>query len=268
LPGGVARFAFIVLGTILGQQQPVAVEKAWEKISSQSFETIEAGSRIRVVNPFGSIHARFGGYENQVEILATVQRLEGGPSGPQVLISLAEDGVLDVTTAPGPEPDPPEGSRSRVDLVLFVPEGAALDAETREGQIDVKGLKGDLTARSEKGDIRIRSVEGRVRAKTARGRIEASLETGVTSESQDFSTETGDIAVYLWEDANVEIDIATSGEIGTDFSINIEHRRYEEPGKHAVATVGQGGSKLSLYSKRGGVRLLRLQRELVPEEKR
>ena len=266
MPGGFTKIIILMLGASLGAQEAPAAEEAWEKISSQSFETIEAGSRIRVVNPFGSIHARFGGYENEVEILSTVQRIEGGPSGPAISISPADDGGLDVITKPGPEPDPPDGPRSRVDLVLFIPQGASLDAETREDQINAKGLKGNLTVTSDTGDIRIRSVEGRVRAKSARGRIAVSLETDVTSESQDFSTETGDIEVYLWEDANLEVDIATSGEISTDFSVSIEHRRYEEPGKRAAATVGEGGPKLSLYTKRGRVRLLRLQRGLASEE--
>lgn len=265
MPVGVARITILTLGTLLGAQQPAAVGEAWEKISSQSFETIEAGALVRVVNPFGAIHVRFGGYENRVEILTTVQRPQGGPSGPEVSISPTDAGGLEVRTAPGPEPDPPDGPRSRVDLVLFVPAGAAVDAETREDQINVKGLKGDLTAWSETGDIRIRSVEGRVRAKTARGQIAASLEADVTSESQDLSTDTGDIEVYLWEDANVEVEIATSGEISTDFSIRIEHLRSEEPGKRATAVVGGGGPKLSLYTKRGRVKLLRLQRALTSE---
>jgi len=143
--------------------------------------------------------------------------------------------------------------------------GASLDVETREDQINAKGLKGDLTARSEQGDIHIRSIEGRVRAWTTRGQIAASLETDVTLASQEFSTETGDIEVYRWEDENMEVNIATSGEISTDFSVSIEHLRSEEPGKRAVATVGEGGTKLSLYTKRGRVRLLRLQQELASE---
>ena len=265
MAAGVFIVAILSFGAVLGAQQSPPVEEAWEKISSQSFETIEAGALIRVVNPFGAIHARFGGYENQVEILATIQRLKGGPSGPEVSISPTDSGGLDVTTGPGSEPDRTGGPRSRVDLVLFVPEGAAVDAETGEDQINVKGLKGDLAARSDKGDIRIRSIDGRVRAKTVRGRIAASLETGVTEESQDLSTETGDIEVYLWEDAKMEVEIATSGEISTDFSIDIEHLRHEEPGKRARAIVGGGGPKLSLYTKRGHVRLLRLQRALASE---
>ena len=44
------------------------------------------------------------------------------------------------------------------------------------------------------------------------------------------------------------VSIATSGEISTDFSIEIEHRPFEEPGK------------------RGRVRLLRLQRQFHPSK--
>jgi hypothetical protein len=81
-----------------------------------------------------------------------------------------------------------------------------------------------------------------------------------------MTTETGEIEVYLWEDADLDVRIATSGEISTDFSIDIEHRRFEEPGKHAVATVGKGGAELALRSKRGPVRLLRLQKYFKPND--
>ena len=76
----------------------------------------------------------------------------------------------------------------------------------------------------------------------------------------------GDIEVYLWEDASMEVHLATSGEISTDFTIEIEHRRFEEPGKHGRATLGAGGSVLSLHSKRGRVRLFRLQRDFNPDD--
>ena len=52
----------------------------------------------------------------------------------------------------------------------------------------------------------------------------------------------------------------------TDFSIDIEHRRFEEPGKIAVATVGKGGPGLDLSSKRGPILLLRLPRHFKPDE--
>jgi len=250
-----------------------ASEESWQKNTYQWFETIEPGGQVRVVNPYGNIYARFGGYENEVEVLATVQRLESELPELEVVFRHA-DGGLEVTVTPAapavpegaPAPPGPGQTRDRVDLVLFVPQGAALHARTEADRIEVKGLEGDLTAESLKGDIWVRKVKGAVQASTERGQISAMLETGVTTQPQRISTVTGEIEVHLWEDANMNVTMATSGEISTDFSIRIEHRRFEEPGKHAFATVGKGGPELSLYSKRGRVRLLRMPRHFKPDQ--
>jgi hypothetical protein len=243
----------------------------FEKITSQWLEPIEGGGTLSVVNMFGNVYARFGGYENQVEILATAQRLES--ELPELKVDRKKvEGGLEIVVGPAVETtDATEGSaarrnpkqfetRDRVDLVVFVPQGAIFEVRTGDGLIEAKGLKSDLIAESFKGDVRVRSIDGRVRAKTARGEISAMLETDVTKQTQELTTETGDIEVHLWEDADMEVRIATSGEISTDFSLTIEHRRFEEPGKYAEATVGGGGGGLRLYSKRGRIRLLRLQR--------
>jgi hypothetical protein len=261
--------------TIANGTESPEVDETWEKNSYQWFEAIDPGGRVRVSNPYGDVYARFGGYESQVEILATIQRLDHGL--PELQVGRRRVGLgLDVSVAPGAKPDEgsttdpsnadPSARRDRVDLVLFVPQGATLEILTEAGKIDVKGTEGDLSASSLTGDIRIRSVKGNVRAKSARGDLSVALETGVTDADQELSTETGEIEVYLWEDAAVNVAIATSGMISTDFSIEIEHRRAEEPGKRATAKVGQGGSNLSLYSKRGEIRLLRLPRHFKPEE--
>lgn len=250
--------AVVVCLTLCGvaSADPARVDESWRKETSEWLETIDTGGRVRVVNPSGNVYARFGGYENVVELLATIQR-PAGAAGPAVTVERAGAG-LDVTT---------EGAaQGRVDLVVFVPMGATFEARTEDGRIEIKGLKGETIASSIKGDIWIRSVEGRVRAKTARGEISAALENGTTPERQELTTVTGDIEVYLWEDADMQVRLATSGEIGTDFSIQIEHHRFEEPGKHASAIVGRGGPELLLSSKRGRIRLLRLQREFKPED--
>jgi hypothetical protein len=261
------------LATANAQESP-EVDETWENNSFQWFETVDPGGRVRVSNPYGDVYARFGGYESQVEILATSQRLDRGL--PELVVGREPAGAgLDVTVAPAADTDEacvtdpalsdPASRRDRVDLVLFVPQGATLEILTEADKIDVKGLEGDLSASSLTGDIRIRSVKGNVRAKSARGDLSIALETGVTADSQELSTETGEIEVYLWEDANMNVTIATSGMISTDFSIEIEHRRAEEPGKRGTATVGKGGPRLSLYSKRGQVRLLRLPRHFKSE---
>jgi hypothetical protein len=150
--------------------------------------------------------------------------------------------------------------------VLFVPQGSPVDIETERDDVEIKGVESDVTVRSIEGDLRLRSIGGRISAKTARGAIAATLETGVTDEPQSLATETGPIEVHLWEDADLQVEIATSGVISTDFSIEIEHRRFEEPGKRAHAVIGAGSARLVLRSNRGPVSLLRLERETVPQE--
>jgi hypothetical protein len=238
-------------------------ENQWRKDSSGWTETIRTGETVRVVNPFGDVYSRFGGYENEVEVLATHQWLERDRPELQVLISRADDG-LNVTVAPGDGPSDLD-TRERVDLVVFVPRGATLDAQSHDGRIEVKKLQGNVIASSLKGDLTITSVKGRVLAKSSRGRITATLATGATQESQEFVTETGDVEVHVEEDAHMNVHLATSGEICTDFSIDIEHRRFEEPSKHAVAIVGQGGPRLRLASKQGRVCLRRLQTDFRTE---
>jgi hypothetical protein len=245
---------------------PVSADEAnesWHRESSQAFETIEAGGTVRVTNPLGDVRARFGGYENRVEVLATVQYPDRQTSVPEVSLTPVETG-LEVSTrwSDGQGAD----ALGRVDLVVFIPRGATLDARTRDGLIEAKGLKSNLIASTQTGEIRIRSTHGHVSAKSARGAVSVALETGVTEQSQSISTETGDIEVYLWEDAAMDVHLATSGEISTDFSIDIEYRRFEEPGKLGRATLGGGGPELRLESKRGRVRLLRQQRDFSPEE--
>jgi hypothetical protein len=247
---------------------PPTETESWEKTTSQWFETLEPGGTVRVINAFGSIYARFGGYEGRLEILATRQRIDRDL--PELEIRRRHTGGgFELTVGPAgeaPAAAPERKRRDRVDLVLFVPKGFVLDARTEGGGIEAKGLRSDLVARSSTGDIRVRSVQGHVRLESAGGQVSATLETGATGEAQEIRTETGEIEVHLWEDADFQVEIATSGEISTDFSLHIEHLRFKEPGKHATATIGRGGPALTLLSKRGPVRLLRLQKDFKRQD--
>ena len=236
------------------------------KQSANRVEKIRPGGTLRIRNPFGNVHARFGGYENEVEILTTTQRLEQDLPELRVDLQTGPDGMqinVDFERKANQAAPPPNGTRDRVDLVVFVPQGVTLDVETLDGMIEAKKLKGDLFASSINGDLKIKSIAGRVRAKTVHGQITALIEGGVTGEPQDLVTSTGDIEVHLWEDARFNVELATSGEISTDFSLEIEHRRFEEPKKIARAIIGDGGPELKLHSKQGRVRLLRLQRDFT-----
>ncbi len=257
--GAVLLVAVLSPAVAAESRQP---EESWKKTTRRWTETVEPGRRLLLVNPHGDVYARFGGYENQVEFVATVQRIETSQPELGIRFAKVEEG-LDAIVAPEAPSDPAappvsgtESTRDRMDLAVFVPKGVALRVRTAEGGMEIKGLQSDLDAESEKGEIRISKVRGRVQARSERGQIVAMLETGVTKERQEFSTRTGDIAVHLWEDANADVRMATSGQIGTDFSLQVERRRFEEPGKLALAVVGKGGPEISLVSKRGNLRLL------------
>jgi len=262
-----AALVAVALSAAAVAQDPPAEGEDWDRATEQWFEAVPAGGLVRVVNPFGNVYARFGGYGDRVEILATVQRLDAAAAPLEVRRTPTEGGLDLVVAVTGvADPDPTElpvrgDRRDRIDLVVFVPEGRTLDVRTRDDLIDVKKTRGALVASTFKGDLRIMAPRGPVRAKSDRGAIVATLETGVTTEPQSLTTVTGDIEVWVWEDANLAVDLATSGRIATDFSIAIEHRRHEEPGKLGTAMLGAGGPRLSLTSKRGEIALQRLPRD-------
>lgn len=242
--------------------EPDEPEEFWEKTTETWFEKVASGARVTVDNPHGNIWVRFGGYEDKVEILATAQRLEP-ELPPLVVLRDHEDGDLHVRVRverKGEVETPEPERRDRIDLVLFVPIGRKVELNTLDDAIAVKGLKGDLKVRTVKGDVTLRKIEGAVDIRSERGKTMALLETGVTQANQSFESITGDIEVTIYENALHDVRIATSGLISTDFSLAIEHRRFEEPGKYATATIGDGGPQLTMTSKRGALSLLRQQK--------
>jgi hypothetical protein len=131
------------------------------------------GQRITVRNPFGDVRARFGGYTGQVELLANVQHFadEGGrleldtaavPTGLVVTVGYRTDtGALALVRDPA--------QKKRVDLVIYVPEGATLSVSTDDGLIDMRGLRSDVRGRSVAGAIRVRKVDGTLDLSTSTG---------------------------------------------------------------------------------------------------
>ena len=139
-------------------------EPFYERDNQQWLEKIEPGGVVRVVNVYGNVYARFGGYEHEVEILATIQRLE--PELPGLAVEIARAGAgLEVRVGYPAGPDGsrvdaegPIDTRDRIDLVIFVPEETTFDAQTIDGRIEAKGLHSDVNLASKTGEIMIRQV--------------------------------------------------------------------------------------------------------------
>ena len=238
-------------------------------------ERVGPGRALRVENLFGDIRMKKSAAEDIVECIAVIQNRQDSREPLYVDIQRS-DGDVEFAVKPrsssdGKAPSSPSGTPpSRVDLTVFVPKGVALEVITDKGLIGIKSLKCDVTARSEEGDITLRYVSGHQTVSSKSGEIMILLSDEASRDEQVFSTVTGDIAVYVREDADREVTVSTSGFITTDFSIDIRHHRSREPDKTGSVRIGRGGGPIKITSRRGHVRLVRLIRslqDLQPSEK-
>lgn len=217
------------------------------------------GQPILVENAHGSIYVRFGGYEHQLDIRATIQQPQGAAEF--TLQPAAEEGRFVVV------PSLPHGvtlaDAQRIDLVLYVPKGHAVTARTGFGVVESRGVKSDLDLTTVSGEIAVRGTDGTVQAQTENGQIEVSLEDGARSGStQRIASRTGTVTVNVSDKLDAEVLMSTSQQFATDYSLTVRHLDGREPNKTAVAVVGfpkEGKQKAEvvLESLVGEVRLAR-----------
>ena len=222
---------------------------------------VTAASLIEVSNPFGDLRLRFGGPGRTVEVAAALQQLDPAGSRLELVVEEKADPatvrVVRTAAASGPPPTGPRVDRSRADMVVLVPAGITVKARTDRGLLESVGLESDVDLESASGEIRVRSTSGRVTAHNERGEISAMLVSGATEAPQRLSTVTGPIEVWVSDGSALDVTMATSGRLISDFSTQVEHHDQEEPDKVATAKVGAGGHLLELRSQRGDVCLRR-----------
>lgn len=220
--------------------------------------TLDPGQKLRIDNPYGSVHLRFGGYEHQLGLHSTLQQ----PAD-----------AADIQFAPASDaagfliaPRLPEGRvlvrGQRFDLVVYVPQQHAVQARTIDGGIDSRGLKSDLDLRTDSGAVAVRGTEGLLRIETDSGAIEAALAASAPAGSvQRLATRTGAIIVGVSDALAADVALASSAPFTTDYSLVVTHRDGEEPNKTAKARIGNPDAAfpalLELHSLRGDIRLLR-----------
>lgn len=258
------RFAFALAALAMPMfamsafaQEPLATMP--EPIRLDLSFKLPEGQAIEVDNPHGSVYLRFGGYEHQLDIRATIQQ-------PETAAKFAfEPGARDGRFAVAPSL--PEGAAlaegQRIDLVLYVPKGHAVRARTASGMAESRGLKSDIDLTTDTGEIAVRGTDGTVQASSGEGRIEVTLEDGARAGSeQRIASRTGSVAVNVSDGLNAEVWMSTSEQFATDYSLTVEHLDGQEPNKRAVAVVGKPGegkrkAVLVLESLGGEVRLVR-----------
>jgi hypothetical protein len=217
-------------------------------------------TRLEVRNDFGDVRARRAG-DRRIEASALVQRLDADPAG--VGFTVERHGpvvALVVAYPPGrvrdADPNPPKDSYDRLDLVVFVPEGVALQAETLRGRIEIRGLKSDIEASTLDGPLSVVTT-GTVRARSATGAITAVVEPAALAHPEQgpmlFESGTGAITVTVPERAPIDLRAETSGPLSSE----IRMRRKEGPRTRAWKASGHSRRLVLVRSDAGAIQVLR-----------
>lgn len=222
---------------------------------------LEKNQRVVVDNPYGDVRLRFGGYENRIEIHAVAQQPTG--AAPIALTPGAVDGSYRI--APRLPADSLAANGQRMDLVVFLPQGHAVDVRTEQGLIESRGIRGDVTLNSTSGDIALRGTQGAIQARTGAGSIEASLLKAPRNSRQTFATSTGTILLAVNDKLDAHLELSTSAAFATEYSLKVEQLTGKEPNKRALAVVGDDEAGIVVTSLRGEIRLLRWRDFSLPD---
>ncbi len=211
---------------------------------------------VVVENDYGDIRARTSP-DGTVSVTTVVQRLDS--AGEKLALSVERAGgslVVRVAYPPLAAPDPETRAkrerRDRADLVIFVPEGLAIEARTAMGEIQAEELECDLDAATESGRIRVSSRRS-VRARTTSGAIFLALAEPEWNRDMVVESDTGAVSVELPAAANLDIRAATRGRIETSYPAKVESR---EGVNRATFRVGRGGNVLAVRSTSGALRIV------------
>ena len=223
---------------------------------------IAPGSSIRVENPHGDVRLRHGGSQGNLEAAAILQQLS--TDGSKLVLSVeitdteAVVSIIRYGLAGNPAPLVPRSDKARADLAIMIPEGFPIRVETNHGLIEARGVRTDIDLHTTSGTIRVAKHHGRITSHSEIGPMEITLLPSATKKTQELTSTTGPITVFTPATNNLDVAMATSGALITDFSLKVEHHDTEEPNKTATASVGGGGSLLKLTSKRGDLALRRV----------
>jgi len=215
--------------------------------------TLSANQTVSIDNPYGDVHVRFGGFEHRVEVHAVFQQpQEAAP----LALAPAADGA-DYRIAARPPEGAPLHEGQRVDLSVLLPEGHALRVRTQRGAIDVRGVRAAVDLLSIDGDITLRGIRGAIQAQTGAGAIEAALASAPRGSRQRLATSTGDIRLGVDDGLDALLEMATSNQFATDYSLPPAHLITLLVPELARAVVGRDRARIRVESARGEIRLLR-----------
>lgn len=179
-------------------------------------------------------------------------RVRGTKSGKDASrVTIEVDAKRD-SVAIGPK-YPKEGNTdARVDFVVEVPAGIAVELNTVNGTLTAKDIDAALALHTVDGDISA-SACGDVRGNTVNGRVEVLLPK--RAKRAELEAVNGQLVVRMPADTGASVQANTvNGEIDSDFPLE---RSKEVVGSHARGKLGDGSVKIELSTVNGAIKLQR-----------
>ena len=212
-----------------------------------------AVKRIVVRNDYGDVRARAAG-DGPLLVHAVIQRLG---SGPDIGVNVERHGdALSVTVVAPPgrqavsEERPDKTAVDRADIVVYVPEGATLEATSLRGIVEARKIKGAVDAETLDGEIRVDSGGG-VRARSVGGSITVVL--GTSGGASLIETRTGTAWVSLAEGSDYRLVVEPGGKVTSQIPL-----KEDAPAPRRRLTA-QGGAALTpvfVRSEKGDVEIV------------
>ena len=180
-------------------------------------EKLDAGATVRVENPWGDIRVRKSDRRGVVEITMASQRIgPDWPEQPEIRMTQSRTAFFASTIFPGGRVTN-DGRNARIDLMVMVPAGHAMDFVTRDGAIKAKKTSGSVAARSDSGSITIIN-DGPIRASSESGRLQVRPMYPGWGELT-LSSSTGKVVAFLPDLANLDIAIGPVEDVDSAWPI-------------------------------------------------
>ncbi len=228
------------------------------KIEKQNWKKKTQAKVLKVDNPLGDIRLRFGGYEDEFEMIAMVQHIEKVGSV-QVVEKIDGDtyhlSVQRIDKKTGKVIELDQDDKARIDFTVYVPLGRTVFAQTKHGLAEARKMRDPVTLTTTSGQIFLRDNKNTIQATTDSGEIIANLLGIESKQKQTFKTKTGMIDIWVAENVKQDVTMATSGDIISEFSTELDRDLSKEPNKLATVKTNGGGAKIEATSKRGQIAL-------------
>lgn len=255
------HLALAILGGAVCLIAPLgAQERGYRLEHDNGILRLAPGQNVIVNNGYGDVRVRYGGSEGDLEFFAALQQFDREGAPLQVertttadavtfdVYTLGEDGKRVLQRQPE--------QRKRADLVLLLPQGAALNVQTDHGLIQVRGVRSDVRARTRSGNIQARSIRGDIDLESGSGNVLVALPAEVRSGPQRIAAGTGTLRLLLAEDGDFSVRAQGDGPITTEFPLRFE--RDSQGARIGVTTHGKGSTPVEV---RYGQGMLHLERK-------